>query len=142
MATLTQVGGQLYDQGNKSLGGLAAALVKATGVPALTARSAAAGVIAAKSKPGAATPTPVTPVSTPTPATAVVGFADAATATRNVLAWLSDQGTWVRIGYVVLGGALVLVGTKILVEGQVEGAAVKIVGGAVGQAVKGIKGKG
>lgn len=50
--------------------------------------------------------------------------------------WISNAQNWVRIGYVVGGGLLVLVGVQMVIRGQAVSTASKALGGTAGRAVK------
>jgi hypothetical protein len=55
----------------------------------------------------------------------------------RMLRWLSEPGSWVRIAYVVGGGAMVLVALALVVKGTVSNVAGSEVGKIAGKALKG-----
>lgn len=124
MATLTTVGGQLYDSGTHDPEELAAAIVRKTGVSVLQAASAAAGVIKAKGK--GIVDTVTAPLDALGDVAGVVK--DVADTPVRVTKWLTEQATWVRIGYVMLGGTLLLLGASRIASGALAGPISKVAG--------------
>lgn len=124
MATLTAVGGQLYDSGVTDPEALAAALVRKTGVSVLQAASAAAGVISAKGK--GIVDTITAPLDALGDVAGVVK--DAVDTPVRVAKWLTESGTWVRIGYVIIGAGLLFMGASRLAGGVLAGPLSQVAG--------------
>lgn len=139
MATLTSIGSALYDSGTTDPDQLAQQLVRKTGVSLLEALSAARGVIASKAKTvGSALASPITaPLDALGDVAGVIK--DVADTPVKITKWLTDPNSWVRIGYVVLGASLILIGARKLTGDQVSPAVQKVTA-VIGQ-VRGVGSK-
>lgn len=139
MASLTSIGSALYDSGTTDPDQLATELVRRTGVSLLQALSAARGVIASKAKTviGAAA-SPITgPLDTLSDVAGVIK--DAVETPVDVIKWLTDPNSWLRIGYVLVGAAFILIGVRKLTGDQVTPVVEKVAGAAAG--VRSVAGK-
>lgn len=118
MPTLTEEqarakAGELYDSGTVDPLRLAAALAGILGPnSAASAAALAKQTVAAKKAVEA-------PVKAVTDAAGV--FRDAVELPTRVLRWGTDPGTWERVGYFVVGGALLVIALAIFAYSSIKG---------------------
>jgi len=110
MAEVRQAGQRLYDQGHTDPKELAALIARAVG----PGGAIYAGVVASE----------ITVAGKTAVSNAVGNVSDIAGVVRDVadfptrmIRWLSEAGTWKRIGYAVLGSAMILIGVRMLTAG-------------------------
>lgn len=139
MATLTQTAGALYDSGTTDPNQLATELVRKTGVSLLQALSAARGVIASKAK--TVGDTLASPITAPLDSLGDVAgvIKDTAEEPVRIIKWLTDPNSWLRVSYVIIGGAFILIGVRKLTGDQVSPAVQKVTA-VIGQ-VRGVGSK-